>query len=570
MVFDLPILALRPRSILSAICTLAILIGLFNGIATSQETPGQIEKRFEPPVLPRSTLEPLELKAPETLPPAEVEAIRFNLTGVVVQGSTVYKEREFTPLYQQYLNKEISLADVFRVRDAITAKYRNDGYILSRAIVPPQQITEGIVSLEIIEGFICQVRIEGQVRGRLGLLEAYGEKIKQSRPLQAKVLERYLLLTDDLPGVSVKSVLSPCIEQPGASDLILFIDHKTFDGTVSVDNRGSRSLGPYQFSAGVNVNSLLRLYERTGVRVVVANLVPSEIQELLYVQLTHDEQLGTEGTTLAILANYTKVEPGSTPTGLDVLGNGTTVSLSASHPFIRSRGENLSVTGRLTYRDSKIEFADENQQDRLRVIGIGATYDFADRFRGINLFGLEFSQGLDFFGATGSTRPEGRNDFQKVTGQILRLQQLAPSLSLLGILSGQYAFQPLLPSEDFLLGGAQFGRAYDPAELTGDYGVAFKLELQYGYRVDVKFLRDLQLYTFVDPGIVWRHKPTPDRPASETLVSGGLGVRFNLTEAISGYVEVDKPVNRDFKPNRGASPEGNRDPRVFFAIVGRF
>jgi len=142
-----------PRVYLATVCVLAAIIGFFNGMATAQETPGQIEKRFEAPVLPKSTREPLELQAPEKLPPVEVENIRFVLTGVAVQGSTVYKESDLRPLYERYLNTEISLADVFRLRDAITAKYGNDGYILSRAIVPPQRITDGIVALEIIEGF---------------------------------------------------------------------------------------------------------------------------------------------------------------------------------------------------------------------------------------------------------------------------------------------------------------------------------------------------------------------------------------------------------------------------------
>ena len=153
----------RCRTCLAAMGVLVVFVALFCVEIAAQETPGLIEKRFQPPVRPESIIEPPELKVPERLPPPEARDIKFILVGVVIEGSTVYQDIDFLPLYEQFLKQEITLADMYKVADAITVKYRNDGYILSRAIVPPQRIRGGIVRLTIVEGFIDQVVIEGQV-----------------------------------------------------------------------------------------------------------------------------------------------------------------------------------------------------------------------------------------------------------------------------------------------------------------------------------------------------------------------------------------------------------------------
>ncbi|HIF33642.1 MAG TPA: ShlB/FhaC/HecB family hemolysin secretion/activation protein, partial [Planctomycetaceae bacterium] len=71
-----------------------------------------------------------------------------------VDGSTVYSGRDLLPLYENFLGSEVSLTDVFQIARRITVKYRGDGYILSRAVVPAQQIQAGVVTIDVVEGFV--------------------------------------------------------------------------------------------------------------------------------------------------------------------------------------------------------------------------------------------------------------------------------------------------------------------------------------------------------------------------------------------------------------------------------
>ena len=306
--------------------------------------PGRIEKQFEVETLPKSTFEPIIPEGDEVIPPSEADAIKFVLSGVLVEGSTIYGEPDFQSIYESALGEEVSLGDIYRMAGKISAKYRGDGYILSRAVVPAQRILDGLVKIQAIEGFINEVIIEGDVSRRESLLENYAAKIAAERPLTARTLERYLLLADDLAGLTAKAVLTPSIDIPGASDLVLFVDQKDYNLSVAIDNRGTRFVGPNEISFSAKFNSLLGLHESTTFRSIFA----SQPEELRFFQMSHTEVLGSEGTKFQMSYNIVRSRPGftfSTADGTNVESESQELSFRLSHPLIRTRSENLEVSG---------------------------------------------------------------------------------------------------------------------------------------------------------------------------------------------------------------------------------
>lgn len=143
------------------------------------------------------------------MPSAEVAKIHFTLTAVVIEGASVFTGVDFAPLYQPLVGKDVTLAQIFELRDAITAKYRKTGFMLSQAIIPPQKIVGGVVHIRVIEGYIDYVEFQGDAHDRRGLIRAMADKIAESRPLKVSVLERYVLLISDIPGVAARTVIKP-------------------------------------------------------------------------------------------------------------------------------------------------------------------------------------------------------------------------------------------------------------------------------------------------------------------------------------------------------------------------
>ncbi len=546
--------------------------------------PGRTEQRFQPAPQTRTTTDPVvPLIEPERQVPGDAARIRFVLSSVTVDGSSVYDSAVLQSAYSEFVGREVSLADAQTIADRITVRYRNDGYILSRAVIPAQRISGGALRIQVVEGYIKDYRIDiasgagwettGPISGIKSKLAAYAQKIVGARPVTNKVMERYLLLANDLPGVTAQAVLAPAPgNEPGAATLIVTARRKPVDAFLSADNFGSRFSGPYQGQVGVIANSVLGLSERIGVRAI--NTI-GDWDELSYIEGSYDQDIGNEGTKLGIGFSFSKTEPGYTLEPFDIEGKAYTATIRASHPIIRSRTLNWYVRGSGLYRDVENDsgLTGIETNDHLWVARIGTTVDFVDRFAGVTLIDIEFSKGLPIFNYTKkgnlSSRPEGTANFFKATGQISRLQSLfVPGLNLFVAAQGQISANKLLSSEEFGVGGSQWGRGFDPNEVTGDHGIAAKAELQYGGPLNFALLRGYQLFAFIDYGKIWNDDKA-DKTAGtdkETLVSAGAGVRLNLLDRVSGEFFMAKTLNRDIA-NRG---DDGDEWRGFFSLTTRF
>lgn len=489
----------------------------------------------------------------------------FMLKGIKLEGATVYDDAELRSVYGDKLNTKVTLGELNEIADAVTSYYRNHGYILSRAVVPPQKANNGIITLRIIEGFVNDVRLQGDVgKERTGLLQAYADKIKAEKPLNAEKLERYLLLMEDLPGVEARAVLQPAAKTPGASDVVVTISRKPVEFSASVDNRGSRYLGPIQGSAGLFLNNMLGMDELTQLRVTNSFLYP---KELAFGEIRHIQNIGHEGTTLTLVANKTLTQPGDSLKSLDIKGESGVLSVGANHPIIRSRRTNWFVNGDFTARDVEVDTLGTSlYKDKTRVLRLGTAYDMVDRFSAIDKAEVSVYQGFNWGterGANNRSRANGETDFTKGTARLTRIQPLFGAFSLFTAATGQYSVDPLVASEEFTLGGSEFGSAHDSAEISGDSGVAGRAELQYNQANVNKYIDQYQVYAFYDVGKVWNiDSIAGSEKGSEALSSTGLGLRFNMLESITGGVEGAVPI----KHRVAARNEDGNDPRVFFNL----
>lgn len=567
------------RSPAQVLAATIIGIGIASG-ALAQEDASRLEKRFEKPPEPKATLQPLVFPISERQPPEQAGQIKFVLKEVRLTGNTGVTTADLSPLWAQLIGREISLLDIYKLRDAITQRYGDAGFGLSKALVPEQRIqAEGIVRLDILEGFIDEVIVEGSsdetVTAAREFLDHAITTLKAERPANARTLERYLLLANDRYGIKVTSTLKASDKTPGASTLLLKIDSApAMEGGASLDDRGTSAVGPTQMNANLAINGA---FGRPS-QATVSYATVGQAKELQYVALGYSEVIANEGTALAINWNGSASQPG-TPT-LRLLENRSdsdTWSLKLSHPFIRTRQQNF--TAHLKYEQKNTEsksLGAITSEDRLRSLRIGFNFDNADRWEGVNQALVEFSAGLRGLGATSNnsvlkSRADGRFDYNKFTANLSRRQDLgvfSPDLAKISVnvaLMGQYSGGGLLSSEECGLGGQQFGRAYDSSEIVGDSCVAGSMELRYTLSVEGTPFKSVQLYGFWDGGSVRNVNPTSATdPKTKSLLSSGLGIRFGLAHNISGSIEATQPLNRV------VANKGNEHARIFTSLSVRF
>lgn len=505
--------------------------------------------------------------------PVAAARTAFTLNQLIIKGANVYGNAQIENMFRSYVGTRITLADLYQMADRITLKYRNDGYILSKAIIPAQSINNGVVTIQVIEGFVGEVNIQGNPGRARVLLEAYGDKIKQYRPLNIRTLERYTLLANDIPGLKVSAVLSPARIPtdviapseftPGTAAVTFVVEEHTASGYLGLDNRGTRFLGPNEITAGGNVNSLIRSGDSTGVQV----LVTPNFTDLEYIRLYHQTPLGNNGLELNLSASYSQSQPGASLQDLNLKGRSLTLLAGLSYPMIRERTQTLLVGGDFDISHTRTD-QDGNQlyDDRINSLRLNANYERADGFHGINQVGGQFSQGISGLGASGNnsndlSRPQGKSDYTKFNATASRLQALPYNFSLLAAMQGQYALTSLLSAEEFGFGGAQFGQGYDPAEIAGDHGVAGKVELRYDTQPSLRGLHDVQYFTFYDIGKIWNRDTFGGLTPSASAASAGVGLRAGFTHFLSGSLTFAKPLTAD------VAAEGNRKPRLFFSVT---
>lgn len=489
----------------------------------------------------------------------------FRLEEITLEGNETLTIDAIKDIYADRLGTQVGLADLYDITQRITTRYRSKGYILSRAVLPPQRIADGRVSIRIVEGFVDTVTFAGTDTVS-DLLTAYGRTIRDTRPIDLKTLERYLLLMEDLPGLSVRAVIRPATTATGGADIIVYVTEKRLEGDLSIDNRGTRYIGPLEASATGTINNVLGVHDRTRLRLFTAQ----DINELRYGQFTHEEPVGNEGSKLTLSASRTRSSPGFRLRSLQIIGQDTTLSAELSHPFLRSRAANFTGTlkGELRNTDTNALSA-ALFRDRIRTMRMGSSYDFMDQWSAANRLEVEVSQGLGWGNnadAVMRSRAAAHGSFLKVTAQASRQQPLSGPISFYIAVQGQKAADALLPAEQFAIGGPAFGSAYDPSELLGDSGIAARTEVQYSRSTEFRYLQGYQAYGFYDIGRVWARSAPPGTASHSSLASTGLGVRFNAIAQLSGSVELALPLTRKvatFGEDGGA-------PRLFFSLSRSF
>lgn len=529
---------------------------------------GQVPKQFRQPVnaLPKTGGAPIQNEQPEQKVNDEAEKFKFEITAVNIVGNHIYPVSELQSIFNPFLKKEISLAKLQELVHEITKKYRADGYVLSRAILPPQTIKNGVVTVQVIEGYISKITVSGKIGKNKLLLEKMGQVILRSRPLQIHLLEHEMLLANDVPGLTVRAVITPSKETPGSADLTLAGELKRASAYFTYDNFGTRYLGPQQLTVGAYFNSILAAGDINSFKYATT----TQPEELKFFEFIHSQPIGVNGTRWAIGTDYTETKPKFVLQPLYVTGRNSLTFFNISHPLLRTRETNVSLHATTNYQNvSSTILQTLLYYDRLRSLAIGGSFDTLDRWSGADTININLEKGFNILGAHKhllQSRPQGLPNFFKLEAFASRTKYYTQRISLLLGFHGQYAFNPLLASEQFGFGGPDFGRGYDPSEIIGDDGVAGKVELRLDTMPERKFLKTVQFYAFYDVGVIW-NRDAIALPAKQSAMSSGLGARMLFLPQVTGNFYIAKPMTKSVGVFTILNYGNHKEPRFYFQLA---
>lgn len=515
-----------------------------------------VEEQIENREMPRVAPIPEKGYRPIVVPKGADKAMLV-LKELIIDGVKIYPPEKFRPLYDGLIGKKISLAEIYAVADHIRQIYHDDGYVLTQVFLPEQDIKNGIVRIQVMEGYVSSLRWDG-ASVSANLVRDMAAEITRSRPFNSKTLESVMLRLNGLPGIQARAALEPLPQgqaAPGEVGLAITLERKRADGSVSVDNYASRYLDVFQGIARANIYGLASDIDSVSIT-GSSSIDPARMR---YGALQYNLPVHASGTTLFAGGSLSNTHPGFQLAILDIFSSSQSWYVGVAQPLLRSRTESLDVTAQFTHRNQQTDVLEQLfSEDRIRTASVNGRYNFSDAWDGANLISLELSQGLDVMNASRPGEPRlsrtsGSGQFTKLTAELARLQTIDDDFSVLVAAIGQKASTSLLSSEQFGFGGSRFGRGYDASEISGDEGMAAAVELRWNaYRED---LWAVQPYGFYDIGVVQDKQPNAD-PVS--AASAGLGLRVQWDQ-VSFEGNVAFPLT--YTPATPKFFAENKDPR---------
>lgn len=550
-----------------SLLTLALAAAFPAASAFAQQRPdaGQTlqQQQQQAPQLPRSgPIVDIQPPAAATSTPGGVEV---TLAGVSIVGATVFSEVELLAVLGDYAGKSYDLAGLRGLAERISAFYRERGYPFARAYLPAQAMSDGKLSIEVVEGRYGKVQALGDAT-LVTEATAYLSSLKTGEVIDGAALERATLILDDQPGIKVAPIIRPG-QALGTGDLDVRVQRtRGFTGNVAVDNHGNRFTGEQRLSANLQWDSPFSFGDQLTARLLYSD------ENMWMGGLGYSLPLGGSGLRGNVGYSHTYYELGKDFGSLGAVGTAKVASAGLTYPILRSQKANLTLA--VTYQHKRLNDKQEsvNTDDNKTSDGVPIALSFDSRDGlwggGVTYGSVGYTRGRLSLGSTleSTDRSSGQNtrgSFDKWNLDIARLQATpVDKLTLFGQFSAQRAGKNLDSSESFSLGGANGVRAYPSGEGVGDEGWLLKLEARLA-------LGRYSPYVFHDSGRVTINAnnalTAPANPNHRSIGGEGLGLRYdggdwNLDAALAWRSRGGKPL----------SDGADRSPRAWVTLGYRF
>lgn len=469
---------IRPRD---TSITISIMVAgmLLAGNVRAQITPGQVGDTLK---------RPTELKQPQQAPPLEkpkqaapaaaAGGRRIQISSFEFIGNTIFSSDKLASLLTDYLNKTVTLLDIYAAADRVTDFYSDNGYSLASVNVPPQKITGGIVRLEVSEGRIGQVLVEGNENYAAAHIVEYLGEVKPGTIYRGQQVEQGMQQLNELPGLRARAVVKPGAEY-GSTDLVVKAEETPFSGTFFVDNSGRKNIGETRYAVNMNFNNPAGIEDQ----LTLLGLTSSD-GLLNYQFASYSLPLNFSGSRLNMSYGHAAFEVSATP----VNGRSDNGRISVEQPLLRERNDrlDLSVGASRTLSASFLNNAAGTSSSKINgtsitLFEIGAIYNHV--YSDLSVTQLTASLASNFDRAD-FRELHPANGIVKSADQRIRveldvqhLQAFDRGFFALAHFNGVYSPNPLADVSQYSIGGPQSIRGYPASEVRGDRGYFGQLTL---------------------------------------------------------------------------------------------
>ncbi len=481
---------------------------------------------------------------------------RFDVNRYQVDGNSILPSSEIDRVLAPFTGKGSDFGTLQQAVEALEQAYHSRGYHAVKVLMPEQELQGGVVKLTVLEVRIGKVTIEGNKHFDNANIRRSVPKLKEGAVPDLDKISMNIRVANENPARKTQMVLQAGDSNDSSNALLKVIDEKPWKAGVSLDDTGNDMTGKLRLGFLLQHANLFNLDHLATFQYTTS---PDHLDKVSIYSFGYRLPLYNLGDSIDFYGGYSDVDSGSVQSGvlsLSVSGKGTFAGIRYNQNLTRIGSYEHRILYGFDYRrfDNSIGIA------ALPGIQLGTSteafplsigYSGTRAFSGGSEVGgwASLSQNIPG-GDKGETA-----DYRKVRGNafaeftVLRagatgVYAFPADLQGRFTVNGQYTWMPLIPGEQFGMGGQNSLRGFGERELADDIGLAGSLELYSPnilkwYNISNSQLRALVFY---DAGYLERNKPQPGETAYRNAASTGVGLRLALNKYLSASTDYANVV----------------------------
>jgi hemolysin activation/secretion protein len=522
---------------------------------------------------PTSDVTPIDDEDDPALETPPSDSVGIDSSGAVILGTpeprpdTIlvnqfeFIDRDEAPLDSRYLTanaiegqigslrgRYFSIAELQAIADQITQFYLDGDYITSRAILPEQSIVDDTVRIQAIEGRLSDIEVEGTDRLRDDYIRSRIE-LGATTPLNTTELENQLRLLRSNPLFETVEASLRAGTELGESILVVRVtEANPFTASISADNYAPPSVGSERIGIGIGHRNVAGFGDEFS-----AEYNFTTTDGLDFGNISYRVPINAMNGAIQFRASPNRNSITQDPfDAFGISGESSTYELTYRQPVVRTPREELAFSLGFSFQSSQTFIEDEptpfgigpddEGRSRTRTLSFGQDYVRRDT-SGAWAFRSQFRLGTALFSATENSGDVPDGQFLSWLGQVQRVQRLSDDHLLIAQIYTQFAGDPLLPSQQFVIGGGQSVRGFRQNARSGDNGIRFSLEDRIAIVRNTSGLPVFQLAPFIDLGYVWNDSDNPNTETDQRFLAGlGLGLSWQPFENFSIRLDYGVPL----------------------------
>ncbi len=494
---------------------------------------------------------------------ADDGAIRFTVKEFIIDGQSPIAAGKVEKALKPYTARPLVFADLEAAAGALQSAFLDAGYPFHKVLLPPQRIVDGRVQLRVVGYPLKEIRIEeNQHFDEPNILRSL-PPLQPGRSPSTLDVARALQFANQHPARRVAVFVKQAAKSEGIDARVVVRDARPYTMFGSLNNTGTRDPARTRAALGVQYSNL---FNRDHILTATYTTSPESVHDVNQYGVDYRLPLYAIATELEAFYSYSEVDQGRIGSFFDVSGRGQFYGLTATHTLtpIGVFNHKLAVGYQDRFFDNETKFVGTLLLPDVRSTPVSFRYSFLYEPKNLSLGGYAawgFNTG---FGSRNDSanylaNREGADaNWNKFNGGGDLRWTLPGDYQVRAHIDGQYSDEPLIPGEQFGIGGSASVRGYEEREVTGDCGVQASLE---AWSPPLVF--DSRLVLFADAGQVYRRRPHTGVDGRQEAYGVGIGLRWNWKGYLDMSVDVAQPLED------GVSTEAG-ETRILYRVFLRY